>query len=105
VPHFQRAKLSIAPLRYGAGVKGKVNLSMQYGVPVVATSPSVEGMFLTDGADVLVADDAESFAAAIIRLNTDAVLWARLREGGLRNIETWFSRATARKALASVLDL
>ena len=78
---------------------------MQYGVPVVATPLSVEGMFLTHEKDVLVADTAEAFAAAIIRVNTDAALWARLRAGGLENIEAHFSRATARRALASLLDL
>ena len=46
--------LSIAPLRYGAGVKGKVNLAMSYGLPVVATSPAVEGMHLVPGEDALV---------------------------------------------------
>ena len=57
-PYFEGCRVSIAPLRYGAGVKGKVNLAMSYGLPVVATAPSVEGMFLTPGEDVLVADDA-----------------------------------------------
>ena len=51
------ARISISPLRYGAGVKGKVNLAMSYGLPVVATPPSIEGMHLTPGEDVLVADD------------------------------------------------
>ena len=46
-------RVSIAPLRYGAGVKGKVNLAMSYGLPVVATTPSIEGMHLADGEDVL----------------------------------------------------
>jgi hypothetical protein len=37
-PYFNHCRLSVAPLRYGAGVKGKINLSMSYGLPVVATS-------------------------------------------------------------------
>jgi len=102
---YGRARMSISPLRYGAGVKGKVNLSMQYGVPVVATSVSVEGMFLRDGVDVLVADEPEAFADAIVRLHADEALWGRLAAGGLRNIETHFSRACARSALSAVLEL
>ncbi|MCE7878113.1 MAG: glycosyltransferase [Betaproteobacteria bacterium PRO3] len=39
-PLFGSARVSVAPLRYGAGVKGKVNLAMSYGVPVVARKPS-----------------------------------------------------------------
>ncbi len=103
-PYYHAAKLSISPLRYGAGVKGKVNIAMQYGVPVVATSPSVEGMYLRDGEDVLRADSAEDFANAMIRANTDEALWSRLRANGLINIETHFSRETARKVLAGLLE-
>ena len=58
-PYFTGCRVSIAPLRYGAGVKGKINLAMSYGLPVVATTPSIEGMFLVPEQDVLVADDAE----------------------------------------------
>jgi O-antigen biosynthesis protein len=103
--HYHQAKLSISPLRYGAGVKGKVNLSMQYGVPVVATPVSTEGMYLEDGVNVLVADSAEAFADAVIRLHTDEVVWNRLRQGGLENIERYFSRQCARAALVEMLDL
>jgi O-antigen biosynthesis protein len=102
-PLFHRTRLSISPLRYGAGVKGKVNLSMQYGVPVVATTVSAEGMYLEDGVNVSIADTPEAFADAIIRLNTDEALWNRLSQGGLENIETYFSRARARKALQELL--
>jgi glycosyltransferase involved in cell wall biosynthesis len=91
-PHYHAARLSVSPLRYGAGVKGKVNLSMQYGVPVVATSISAEGMYLENDRNVLVADTAEAFADAVIRLHSDDALWMRLREGGLANIEAHFSR-------------
>jgi O-antigen biosynthesis protein len=104
-PYYNDAKLSISPLRYGAGVKGKVNIAMQYGVPVVATSPSVEGMYLNDGVDVLRADEAEAFADAMIRANSDEALWNQLRVNGLNNIETYFSRETARRALEKILDL
>ncbi len=103
--HYHHAKLSISPLRYGAGVKGKVNLSMQYGVPVVATPVSTEGMYLEDGVNVLVADSAEAFADAVIRLHTDEELWNRLRQGGLENIERYFSRERAREVLAEVLSI
>jgi glycosyltransferase involved in cell wall biosynthesis len=103
--HYHHAKLSISPLRYGAGVKGKVNLSMRYGVPVVATSVSTEGMYLDDGINVLVANSPEAFADAVIRLHSDEVVWNALRDAGLENIERYFSRERAREVLASVLEL
>ncbi len=103
--YYGNARLSISPLRYGAGVKGKVNISMQYGVPVVATSVSVEGMYLKNGENVMVADDPAEFADAVIRAHGDAELWSRLSQGGLDNIEAHFSRQCARRALTGVLEL
>jgi GT2 family glycosyltransferase/glycosyltransferase involved in cell wall biosynthesis len=101
---YQKVRLSIAPLRYGAGVKGKVNQSMAHGVPVVATSIATEGMFLTDGADVLVADDAVRFAQAVIRAYTDPVLWRKLSDGGVQNIQQHFSFATAEKQFFAAVE-
>ena len=102
-PFFTGCRVSIAPLRYGAGVKGKVNLAMSYGLPVVATSPSVEGMHLVPGEDVLVADDAEAFAAAIERLYRDEALWSRLSANGVENIRRHFlARRGARCARRAV---
>jgi len=65
-PYFESVRLSVAPIRYGAGVKGKINQSMGLGVPVVATSVAVEGMSLTDYEDVLVADDPAKFADSVV---------------------------------------
>ena len=104
-PFFTGCRLSVAPLRYGAGVKGKVNLAMSYGLPVVATSPAVEGMHLAPGEDVMVADDPEQFAAAIERVYRDEPLWQRLAAGGIENIRRHFSRAVARQALDALFAL
>ncbi|HTQ01751.1 MAG TPA: glycosyltransferase [Casimicrobiaceae bacterium] len=102
-PYFNGCRVSIAPLRYGAGVKGKINLAMSYGLPVVATTPSIEGMFLSPGQDVLVADDAGAFADAIVRLYHDEALWERLAAGGRENIRAHFSRDVARSAITRLL--
>ncbi|GAB4200514.1 MAG: hypothetical protein Tsb002_36660 [Wenzhouxiangellaceae bacterium] len=102
-PHLDECRLSIAPLRYGAGVKGKVNSSMSYGQPVVATTVAVEGMGLEDGSDVLVADDAQAFAEAVIRLYQDEALWQRLSQAGMENIRRHFSREAALERLRAIL--
>ena len=104
-PYFTGCRISIAPLRYGAGVKGKINLAMSYGLPVVATTPSIEGMHLTDGEDVLVADTPDTFADAIARLYQDEALWQKLASGGLENIRAHFSRDVARGALTRLIAL
>ena len=103
VPNLQLwldgCRVSVAPLRYGAGVKGKVNQAMAHGLPVVATTPAVEGMHLRDGEDVLVADDAAAFADAVLRLHGDEALWNRIAANGRDNVARHFSMDAARGAV------
>ena len=98
-PFFDSVKLSVAPLRFGAGVKGKINQSMAFGVPVVATSLGIEGMELTEHQDILVADDPEDFARALIELYESEELWNRLSENGIRKARASYSTDTASKTL------
>lgn len=102
VPWMAGGRVAVAPLRFGAGVKGKINLSMAHGQPVVATHCAAEGMHLHDGEDVLVADDARAFADAVVRLHDDEALWRRLSGNGLDNIARHFSMDAAREVVARV---
>ena len=103
--YFTGCRVSVSPLRYGAGVKGKVNLAMSHGLPVVATTPSIEGMHLTPEVDVLVADDPEGFADAVARAYGDKALWARLSAAGCDNIRDHFSSEIARASIMQMLAL
>ena len=103
-PWMDSCLASLAPLRFGAGVKGKINLSMSHGLPVIATTIAVEGMQLSDGINVLIADDAAAFADAVLRLAHDEALWRQLSEQGLDNVRQHFSAAAAGAALHRVLD-
>jgi GT2 family glycosyltransferase len=98
-PFFDSVKLSVAPLRFGAGIKGKINQSMGFGVPVVATSLAVEGMPLTNRKDILIADEPEEFARALIELYQSEELWTRLSENGIGKTRALYSTDTARKKL------
>jgi glycosyltransferase involved in cell wall biosynthesis len=102
-PFFDGCRLSVAPLRYGAGVKGKINQSLAYGLPVVATSQAVEGMFLEDGESVMVANQPREFADNLLRVYRDQPLWERLSRGGLAVMELHFSFAAARRALIDLV--
>lgn len=102
-PFLENCRIAVAPLRYGAGVKGKVNMSMAWGQPVVVTTPAAEGMYLRHGEDALVADSAADFADAVVAGYGDAELWQRLSENGLANVERYFSFAAARRALQQIL--
>ena len=100
---FDRCRVSVAPLRYGAGVKGKVNQSLAHGLPVVATPTAAEGMFLTDGESVLLADNPSSFAEAVVRLYRDEELWNRLSMNGIQVMERHFGFAAARQAVEQLI--
>lgn len=102
-PFLDGCRLSVAPLRYGAGVKGKVNQSMAHGQPVVATPIAVEGMEIEAGREALVAESPADFAAEVVRLYRDPDLWLTLSDAGLTNIESHFSFAAAARALERVL--
>ncbi len=102
-PWLDGARVAVAPLRYGAGVKGKVNQSMAHGQPVVATHCAVEGMHLVDGEDVLVADAPDAFAAAVLRAHEDEALWQRLAAGARRNVERHFSLDAGRDVVRRIL--
>lgn len=103
-PWLDQVRCSVAPLRYGAGVKGKINSSMSRGVPVVATSVAAEGMFLTDRHDVLLADDSEQFAAAICSLHEDPSLWQTLSTNAVANVAEHFSLTRAKSDLQRILQ-
>jgi glycosyltransferase involved in cell wall biosynthesis len=98
-PFFDSCRLSVAPLRYGAGIKGKMNQSLAYGLPVVATSQAAEGMFLVDGESVLLADDPRTFADSVIRLYRDEQLWNQLSQKGTEVIARHFSFTAAKRAI------
>ena len=96
---FDSVRLSVAPLRFGAGIKGKINQSMAFGVPVVATSIAVEGMNLADHEHVLVADEPQDFARALIELYESEELWKRLSQNGISKTQELYSTDAAREKL------
>lgn len=76
-------RMTVAPLRIGAGAKGKVASSLCAGLPCVLSSVAAEGMELTDGHEVLIGRDPADMAAKILRLHADADLWDTLSRNGL----------------------
>ena len=103
-PFFDNFRLSIAPLRYGAGVKGKINQSMAYGLPVVATSLAIEGMELVPGEDVLVADEPTQFADALVTLYQSEELWERLSRNSVAKARAKYSVEVARAKLSALFS-
>jgi len=101
---FASCWISVAPLRYGAGIKGKIVTSLSYGVPVVATSIAAEGTGLRHDEDILIADSPAAMADAIMRLDADDDLWRRLSANGYRSFQERFSLAVGAPKVLAVVD-
>ena len=102
-PLLDRKRVSVAPLRYGAGIKGKIGTAMAVGLPVVATSLAAEGMSLTNGENVMVADGPEQFAEALVSLYQDEALWRHISHNGLQFAGKAWGAETAWEILTSIL--
>jgi glycosyltransferase involved in cell wall biosynthesis len=104
-PLFQRNRVFIAPLRFGSGMKGKIGQALSYGLPVVTTPIGAEGMGLEDGSEALIADDANKFAAGVIKLYTDEALWQRLSDRGYEHIGRHFTPEIVEERIRRALSV
>jgi glycosyltransferase involved in cell wall biosynthesis len=100
---YSETKIAVVPLRFGAGVKGKVLESLNNGVPVVTTRVGAEGLPEVEHA-LKIEDDAALFASAVLSLYESEVLWAQAVRAGYGMISGHFSRDTAIRALQPFFD-
>lgn len=92
-PLFEGCRVFVAPVRFGAGVKGKIGEAMSYGLPVVTTSIGAEGFGLTSGVNVMIADAPADFAATVVRLYSEKELWQTLSANSHLHIDENFTPA------------
>lgn len=104
-PYFMRARLSLSPLRYGAGVKGKIVSSLEAGVPVVTTPIGNEGINLENGVEALIGETPRELADHVIRLFREPDLLRALAEQGLLVVNGRFSEDKAREAFFAALKI
>ena len=100
---LDKMRVSVAPLRYGAGIKGKIGTAMAVGLPVVATPLAAEGMSLTDGENIVVAEGAERFADAVTSLYQIETLWNQISINGLEFAKNNWGAEAAWKILDVIL--
>lgn len=103
-PVFDRHRVSVVPLRYGAGFKGKVAMSLAHGVPVVGSPIAIEGTGLRDGEHILEASDPGDFAAALAKLYTDRTAWEALSQAGRNFVAENFSAQRAREHFTAIFN-
>lgn len=102
---IDQARAMAAPLRFGAGLKGKITQALAAGLPVVTTEVGAEGLESRDKDFLLVADDAAGQAAHIARLYRDDDLWRSLSSAGQALIEEQCSTQVLTERLGELLDM
>ena len=103
-PWFEGLRATIAPLRYGAGAKGKIVSSLAHGVPCVATEVAVEGMGLAEGDGVLIGATADDLAARLVEVYGDPELWSELSSAGFELARREFSLTAWQEGFRAALN-
>jgi len=101
---YRSCKIAILPLRFGAGVKGKLLESLYHQIPTVITKVAAEGIQEIENYS-MIADDAEEFANKIIKLYNQEEIWESYSKNGRVFIEKHFTEKAAREILEEVLDI
>src|SRR5262249_21014962 len=93
----------VAPLRFGAGLKGKIGEAMSYGLPVITTSIGAEGFGMTSEVNIMIADEPESFAGSVIALYTHPELWQKIAASGRRHVTENFTHEVVSQTINNSL--
>ena len=94
----------VVPLRSGGGTRLKILEAMALGTPVVSTSKGAEGLAVTHGVDILIADSPETFAAAVLRVLSDSTLREQLARNGRDLVERFYTWDRIGGQLETILD-
>lgn len=85
--YFNTSRVFVAPLRYGAGVKGKIGQSLEYGLPLVTTPIGAEGFDFKAQADHVIDTTAQGLANKILKLYQDETVWKEVSEASKEVLE------------------
>jgi glycosyltransferase involved in cell wall biosynthesis len=102
-PYFRTARLFVAPLRYGAGVNGKIGQALGFGLPIVTTPVGAKGFGLVHHSTAMVVETAEEFAEATLALYHDNELWEKLSAGSAIPLAPFLPQKVVKDAI-SILD-
>lgn len=103
-PKIAKSWVSIVPLRYGAGTRLKIIESLALGTPVVSTYKGAEGLDVTDGKNILLAETPSEFANAVLRVLHDPDLRESLSREGRRLVVEKYSSSSMGVKFNSLLD-
>jgi glycosyltransferase involved in cell wall biosynthesis len=101
---MERASVFVIPLRIGGGTRLKVYEAMGMEIPMVSTTIGAEGLPVRDGADLLIADDADAFAASVIRLMRSSELRTRLADTAAARVRAEFGWDGVAERFAAICE-
>lgn len=99
-----KTRISLVPLRFGAGIKGKILDAMQVGTPVISTTIGAEAMTLNGNFNGSIVDSAEDFASAAVRLYQSEADWRQAQKTGFEIIVSKFSKEVCYSSFATDLE-
>jgi glycosyltransferase involved in cell wall biosynthesis len=103
-PYYESSYISVAPLRFGAGMKGKIGEAMSYGLPVVTTDIGADGFGFEAGTHIAVRNTPAEFAQAVLQLFKDRSFYQRLSENGRAFIQRRYSREAVEPLLLAAIQ-
>ncbi|HEY1801504.1 MAG TPA: glycosyltransferase [Terriglobales bacterium] len=103
-PFLLQHRVFVCPIRFGTGIKTKNLSALGSGLSLVTTTIGAEGMNLRHGHSALIADNAEEFAAAIVRAYTDNILWQRLSREGRQHMAIEFGYPRLQKSIRTLVQ-
>lgn len=108
---MQQAKVCLAPLRFGAGLKGKIVDAMQNGTPCIMSSIAAEGIFnKTDrslsevGVNGFIEDNPEAFVQKAVELYTNAEIWQHKQRNGFKVLNQRFDKGNFKNEFAQKIE-
>jgi glycosyltransferase involved in cell wall biosynthesis len=100
---YRSSDVSIAPMRFGGGLKGKIAEAMAFGVPVATNSISLTGFEARPGVDVMVGDDPQAYAQAVLALLRDDALYDSVRRNAWHFVHANYSREAVGRMLDDIM--
>jgi O-antigen biosynthesis protein len=101
--YYKTARVSVAPLQYGGGVKGKVVESMKFGLPIVTTSVGAQGLSTVKDS-LCITDESKLYADYILNLIHDDITWKKYSERQLKLVSSNFSIKKTKEIFAEDID-
>ena len=102
--YYEKCRVFVVPVQFGAGISLKLIEAMSYGIPVVVSTVGAAGLHLDEGREALIAESDDEFVEKVVRLYEDESLWATVQRAGQDYVRRHCAPDAMRKRLADALS-